>query len=115
LPGIFGQETIKVENLPDSIKEVDEKILKETLVCADCQKNYRIVKPELNFYKKQFLPLPRQCPDCRYYQRFRQRNPHQLWHRRCMKEDCSNEFETSYAPERPEIIYCEECYRKEVY
>jgi len=28
---------------------------------------------------------------------------------------CKNEFETAYAPDRPEIIYCESCYNKEVY
>ena len=27
---------------------------------------------------------------------------------------CPNEFETSYAPERPEIVYCEQCYNAEV-
>ena len=30
-------------------------------------------------------------------------------------EPCSNEFETSYAPDRPEIVYCEKCYQQEVY
>jgi len=47
-----------------------------------------------------------------------------LWHRQCMCDKtshqhgearCQVEFETSYAPERPEIIYCEKCYQKEVY
>jgi len=28
---------------------------------------------------------------------------------------CEIEFETSYAPERPEIVYCEKCYQQEVY
>jgi hypothetical protein len=27
---------------------------------------------------------------------------------------CPNEFETSYSPDRPEIIYCETCYQNEV-
>ncbi|MCR4328222.1 MAG: hypothetical protein NUV53_01760 [Patescibacteria group bacterium] len=27
---------------------------------------------------------------------------------------CPNEFETSYAPERPEIVYCENCYQSEI-
>jgi hypothetical protein len=27
---------------------------------------------------------------------------------------CPNEFETSYAPDRPEIVYCEQCYNAEV-
>jgi len=69
------------------------------------------------------LPLPRLCPNCRHYQRLAQRNPLKLWHRQCMckKENhehngkCEVEFETSYAPERPEIIYCERCYQQEVY
>ena len=28
---------------------------------------------------------------------------------------CNNEFETAFAPDRSEIIYCENCYNKEVY
>jgi hypothetical protein len=28
---------------------------------------------------------------------------------------CEVEFETSYAPDRPEIVYCEKCYQQEVY
>jgi len=32
-----------------------------------------------------------------------------------MKEGCNNEFETSYAPDKLEIIYCEKCYQREVY
>jgi len=32
-----------------------------------------------------------------------------------MKDGCTNEFETPYAPDRPEIVYCEECYNKEIY
>ncbi|MFZ1019649.1 MAG: hypothetical protein WAN61_01490 [Minisyncoccia bacterium] len=31
------------------------------------------------------------------------------------QEKCAVEFETSYAPERPEIVYCEKCYQQEVY
>ena len=47
-----------------------------------------------------------------------------LWERTCMcdKKDhlhgekkCEIEFETSYSPDRPEIVYCEKCYQQEVY
>jgi hypothetical protein len=31
------------------------------------------------------------------------------------KGKCQNEFETPYAQERTEVIYCESCYQKEVY
>jgi hypothetical protein len=30
------------------------------------------------------------------------------------KDKCQNEFETPYAPARPEIVYCEQCYQTEV-
>ncbi|MBI5622130.1 DNA-directed RNA polymerase, partial [Candidatus Falkowbacteria bacterium] len=33
----------------------------------------------------------------------------------CKNAGCTNEFETTYAPERPERVYCEECYQKEIY
>lgn len=29
--------------------------------------------------------------------------------------NCEVEFETSYSPGRPEIVYCEKCYQQEVY
>ena len=31
------------------------------------------------------------------------------------EEKCSAQFETSYSPDRPEIVYCENCYKQEVY
>ena len=61
------------------------------------------------------IPIPRICPECRHIERFKNRGPNKLWHRQCMKKNCNNEFETSYAPDRQEIVYCESCYNKEVY
>lgn len=114
--------TIKSENIPQSIDMVDDKIKEEVIECAhkgectghQCSKAFKIIPQELIFYKRLNLPLPNLCPSCRHYRRLRSRNPMKLWHRKCMKEGCQNEFETSYAPERPEIIYCERCYQQEV-
>ena len=115
VPGIFGKENINVEDIPDTVEEVSEEISKKIFKCIDCTVNYNIVPNEFTFYQKEKIPLPRRCPECRYKKRFLIRLPRKLWHRKCMKEGCPNEFETSYAPERPEIIYCENCYNKEVY
>jgi len=120
---VYGQETFPNEDIPDKIVEIGDDILKETLACTICGRNYKVVKAELDFYKKQGLALPRQCWDCRYGARFQQRNPHQLRSRQCMCEEashghsgrCSEHFQTTFAPDRPEKIYCEECYRKEIY
>ncbi|TSC74994.1 MAG: Uncharacterized protein G01um101430_674 [Parcubacteria group bacterium Gr01-1014_30] len=109
-----------------------------------CATAFKIIELELQFYKKMNLPLPRLCPNCRHYARLRQRNPLKLWKRSCMcaggkseirnsksetsskfqytntaqhfhgQDKCPNEFETSYAQERPEIVYCEKCYQAEV-
>ena len=109
------ETTIDSSNVPDNIKDVDEKILNEIIKCENCKKAYRIIPKELQFYKRIGLPLPHICHNCRFVERFKFVNPPKLWHRTCMKKDCQNEFETSYAPDRPEIVYCEKCYQQEVY
>jgi hypothetical protein len=131
------QLTILPENLLDHIKDIDDSILKEIIGCAhkaecheQCTGVFRIVQPELEFYRQINLPIPKLCPNCRHYERLKQRNPLKLWHRQCMCDGstsspqaknhphhtgkCFNEFETSYALDRPEIIYCEQCYNSEV-
>ena len=113
--GTFGKETIKKNNIPNKISDVNENILDEILICEECNKNFKIVEAELTFYKKMGLPLPHKDFECRHKDRMNKRNSMKLWHRKCMKEGCNNEFETTYAPERPEIIYCEKCYQNEVY
>ena len=119
-----GKETLRPENIPDSINEVGESILDEVLACIDCTRNYKIVPNEFIFYKKMSVPIPRRCFYCRHDARLKRRNPFKLWHRKCMCDKrghanhegkCEIEFETTYAPERPEIVYCEKCYQAEVY
>jgi hypothetical protein len=113
---------IKAEDLPDHIKDVDEFIIGKVIGCLhgggcaeQCTEAFKIIPEELQFYKRNNLALPRLCPNCRHFQRLKKRNPLKLWHRKCMKEGCENEFETSYAPEHSETIYCEKCYQQEVY
>ncbi len=121
--------TKQASELPDHINELENSILNETIAClgggselTQCTGAYRITSEELLFLKKNSIAAPRHCPNCRHYKRLRLRNPLKLWHRSCMCEEgshehsgkCSNEFETSYAPERPEKVYCESCYQKEV-
>jgi len=109
------EATILVKDLPDKIESIDDDILKEVIECESCKRPYKIIKNELIFLKRFNLPLPRKCFECRHQERFKKVNPPKLWHRKCMKSGCLNEFETSYAPDRPEIVYCEKCYQQEVY
>jgi hypothetical protein len=98
--------------LPDHIKDATDDILKETLKCADCGKNYLLIRLELDFYRRLNIPQPRECPLCRGLGRIRELNPMGIYDRTCAK--CSKAIQTSYAPERPEIVYCEQCYQAEV-
>ncbi|MBI2623691.1 MAG: hypothetical protein HYW65_03930 [Candidatus Liptonbacteria bacterium] len=133
--------TMPNERIPDNIKDAPDSILNETIECAHkgsckdgCTLAFRLIPPELALYRQLTIPLPRLCPSCRHAQRIRTRNPFKLWERKCqcagvesengayknsvshfhVAEHCPNEFETSYAPERPEIVYCERCYQCEV-
>ena len=129
IPQDIGQHNFTVTNLPDTIGATGEDFYKEIIPClhdrkckCQCTKAFRIHPIELMIYKKLNIPIPDLCPNCRYSEMLRYRAPFKLWHRTCMCDktthghegSCKNEFETSYAPERPEVVYCESCYQKEV-
>ncbi len=122
--------TVQAEDLPDLIAaDVPDTITKDVVQCVhkaqcsqQCTTAFRISSEDLTFYRSFNLPLPRLCPNCRHYERQERREPVELWHRQCMCEKtehdhagrCHIELETSYAPERPEKVYCEACYQKEI-
>ena len=108
-----GKETIKTKEIPDYIKEVDDSILNEILLCNICQRNYKIIESELQFYRKMVLPIPRKCFYCRHRDRVKRRGSFKFFDRIC--DNCNKSIKTSYSPDRPEIVYCEECYQKEVF
>jgi len=103
--------SIKTEDIPDSINDVKDDIVNEILPCVDCGGVFRIIKPELDLLRRFSFPLPRKCPNCRYKERLSRINPPKLWDRKCAR--CGADIKTSYAPERPEIIYCAKCYQEE--
>ena len=121
--------TIKSIELPDAINDVKNDICSQIIECpnlgkveSQCTGAFRILPDELEFYRQMKLPIPRYCPNCRYHERLKWKNPFRFYKRECMCEvdshghakKCSNKFETLYSPEKPEVIYCKECYQKEV-
>ena len=94
--------------VPIRIEEVPDTIAKEILACAECKRNYKIIAQELSFYRAHGIPVPDRCSECRDKQRKAMRNPRKLWQRHCAK--CQTEFLTTFAPTRPERVYCEACY-----
>jgi len=106
------QTTKDAKDLQDDIKDIGPEILKEIIKCEQCGRAYRIIDMELQFLKQLGIPVPRMCVDCRHQDRKSQRNRAVFYNRKCDK--CGKEIKTSYAPDRPEIVYCESCYQAEV-
>lgn len=121
LPGTFGPGTLN--EVPDGIADVPDTITAAVLSCEHCQRQYKIIEQELAFYRTSGVPVPVVCPQCRYDARRARRNPHQLHHRQCQcvtsghdhGDHCPRTFATTYSPDRPEKVYCEDCYQKEIY
>lgn len=99
--------------IPDHIKDATDTILEAVLKCENCAKNYRLIKKELDFYRRMNISVPRHCYLCRDLSRIRELNPMDIYNRACAK--CGKSIQTSYAPDRLEIVYCEKCYQQEVY
>lgn len=101
----YQKQTTKI---PNDIKEVSEDITKELLACEICGRNYKIIEAELRLLKNFGFPIPRKCFMCRHLNRISERTPRKLFDRKCDK--CGDAIKTAYAPEMPEIVYCEKCY-----
>jgi len=109
------------------------ELLEGIIKCEVSGKPFRVISQEVAFYIEHGLPIPTRHPNERYKERVGWRRPRRLYQRQCMCEGqgssgkdqvsssvcthegrCPNEFETTYAPERSEKVYCELCYQKSI-
>jgi len=82
------EKIIPASKLPSNIQEIPDDILNWAVECEITKKPFRIIKPELDFYRKHNLPIPKKHPDQRILEN---------------------------TPERKEVVYCEECYNQNLY
>ena len=132
------EKIIPASKLPEDISKIPDDILNWAIECEVTKKPFRIIKQELEFYRKHNLPIPRRHPDQRHKERMEQRNPRKLFERFCDCPHCEDNWKkigkykeddfalhpktekrakkmiTTYAPERRESIYCEVCYERDV-
>jgi len=104
---------IPAAKLPQAIAEIPDDVLQWAILCMATKRPFRITKQELRMYRRFDLPIPRYHPDERHRRRMVRRSGIELNDRTCAK--CSKAVQTTYPPDRPEIIYCEKCYLQEVY
>jgi hypothetical protein len=112
-PAPDSNKTILASNLPEMTSDIPDDVLDWAIKCEITSTPYQIIRKELEFYRKSGLPIPRRHPNQRYIDRISMRTPWKLFNRKCDK--CSKEIESTHSPEKPEKIYCEKCYLKEVY
>ena len=99
--------------IPDSIDDVSDDLVNETLVCEKTGRPYRLIPQEIKFYQQMKVPVPHFAPETRNNIRIAERSPRKTWSRPCSK--CSELLFSSYKPSRREKVHCEDCYLKEVY
>lgn len=105
---------IEIISPPDAIADVDYSILDKAIKCEETGKLFRIIKMELDFYKRFNLPLPTKSPLARHRNRLRFISEHlKLIDRDCGK--CDKKIKSIYKKEEFPIVFCEKCYQQEVY
>lgn len=68
-----AEKYIPASRLPENIEEIPDDILSWAIECEESGKYYKITKPELEFYRKHHLPIPRKHYDMRRKERFERR------------------------------------------
>ena len=106
-------DTLSGEQIPLESTLVSDEILKKIFICEVSGRPFRIIKQELEFYRKHHLPLPRKHPDVRHMERIQQRQGNTLHLKNCDK--CWIEMLSVYPSDYQGKVYCEECYNKEIY
>lgn len=61
-----------------------ERII-ETKKCKNCQRTFRVLEKDIEFYKRLDVPHPTHCPDCRAKRRLAWRNEWNFYRRKCDK------------------------------
>ncbi len=105
------EKIIPASKLPTNISDIPDDILNWAIECEVTKKPFRILAQELEFYRKNNIPIPKRHSEQRHLERMAFRNDRKLRNIKCDK--CKKEIKTTYKEWK--IIYCEECYNKEVY
>jgi len=108
------ENIISADNLPDTIDQVGDEIVKQRILCPETKLSYNITKEELAFYREHKIPLPQRHFDWRNLDRFK---PFGLMiaSQKGTCYFCKKEIEHYYAPElKFQKIACLECYQREV-
>ncbi len=95
-------------------RDVEDAVKSDAnLSCSDCNKSYKLIPQEIDFYAQNGIPHPQNCPLCRHKARQKKRNQIDLAQRNCDK--CSKQIMSTVDPNQTEKVFCKDCYLAEVY
>jgi hypothetical protein len=108
------ENIVSGDDLPDTIGEVGDEIVKQRILCSETKLSYNITKEELQFYREHGIPLPQRHFDWRTLERFKPFSQ-MVTSQKGTCHYCNKEIEHYYSPELGfEKIACLECYQREV-
>lgn len=99
-------------SIPDNIDDVTDDILKQILLCKESRKGYKIIRQELQFYRKYSLPIPHFHPNVRHSYRFNKKPERSLF---LLKEKWNSNSMLSVYRESIGTVYSQIEYYKKIY
>lgn len=106
-------EMVKAADLPETIAGVGDDILNKAILCETTGRPFRIIGSELEFYRRMGLPLPTVHPSVRMETLFRLAPDGKKYKVICAQ--CGNETDSMFNPKEGYILYCDACFKREVY
>ena len=92
-----------------SSQEMREGVLR----CKETGKDFKVIEPEADFYRRLGLPFPDLSPACRHTQRMSMRVPREL--RVCQCARCGVSLKSSQPSASAAQLFCLECYERCLY
>lgn len=105
-------KTINARDIPDSIMDVTDEILDLAIICEESARPFRIIPSELAFYRRWKIPLPTIHPYRRMKERYKYAGSGRSYRSSCRK--CGIDVQTIYSDFDKWILYCDECFQKEI-
>lgn len=97
---------------PESIEDTDDSVLEKTFFCNNTGKAFKIIKPELDLYRRLKLPLPDCAPDERHLNRMSLRTTSEVFKGVCPVN--GSEFDSAFDPEKY-LVYSHAAYLEQLH
>lgn len=112
-PSVPANTTVIDRRIPSYGQMNDSDIIHSIFLCELSWKPYRILEQELQFYRKNEIPIPRKHPDSRHSERIQKLPSRDLYLRTCSKT--GKEILSAYPPDVPFPVRSPEAYTEHIY